>query len=166
MRKKKIFISIVFIWSILLALYIYIEKTGIKLFQIDKKVHMIDIKEAQYKINTLLVNNPIVFSSKESSVLTMENNQSLNKIVELLKRVKSNLFVIVSAHTDVEGTNSKNRIVSQKRADAILSFIKSKYPSNSIEAIGYGEEFPLNKEKHSPTNRRIEITLLSLPPKI
>jgi len=166
MREKKIFISIVVIWSILFALYIYIEKTGIKVFQIDKKVHMIGIKEAQYKINTLLLNNPIVFPSKESNVLSMENNQSLNKIVELLKRVKSNVFVIVSAHTDLEGTNRKNRILSQKRAESISSFIKSKYPSNTIESIGYGEEFPLSKEKNVTLNRRIEITLLSLPPKI
>jgi len=166
MRKKKIFMSIVFIWSILFALYIYIEKTGIKVFQIEKKAQMITIKEAQYKINTLLVNNPIVFPINVTGVSTIENNQSLNSIVGLLKRVESNIFITIESHTDLQGTNSKNRILSQKRAESILSFIKTKYPSNSIEAIGYGEEFPLSKEKNSTINRRIEITLYSLPPKI
>ena len=166
MREKKIFIYLVLTWFILLGVYIYLEKTGIKIFQTEKKVQMITMKEAQYKINRLLSNNPIVFANSVSSVSNMENNQSLNSIVGLLKRVESNIFISIASHSDFEGTNSKNRILSQKRAESVLAFITTKYPSNAIDAIGYGEEFPLSQEKNATINRRIEITLHSLPPKI
>ncbi len=166
MREKKIFIYLVLTWFILLSVYIFLEKTGIKIFQTDKKNQMITVKEAQYKIDALLSNNPIVFAGNSSTVSTIENNQSLNRVVELLKRVDSNMFVNISSYTDVQGKNSKNRILSQKQADTVLAFIKKRYPLNAMDAIGYGEEFPLSQEKNETINRRIEITLYPLPPKI
>ena len=155
MREKKIFIYLVITWFILLGVYIYLEKKGIKVFQTEQKVKMITIKEAQYKIDTLLSNSSI-----------MENNQSLNRVVELLKRVDSNMFIRIASHTGLDGTSSANRILSQKQADTILERIKTKYPIDSIDAIGYGEEFPLSKKKSASINKRIEIILYSLPPKI
>ncbi|MCK5855527.1 MAG: OmpA family protein [Sulfurovaceae bacterium] len=176
MKEKKIFIYLVTIWFILLGVYIYIEKTGIKIFSgwrtdNEKVVEQIGIKEAQSKIDTLLIRQPIIFPSNVSSFennqsYTEKNQETLNKVVLLLKKVESNIFVEIESHSDLEGTNSQNRILSQKRADTVLAFIKNKYPLNSMDAIGYGEEFPLNKAKNATNNRRIEITLHALTPKI
>ena len=167
MREKKIFVYLVLTWFILLAVYIYIEKTGVEIFQTDKRNQMITLKEAQDKIDTLLLNKPIIFTNNSSSISTIENNQSLNRVVELLKRVDSNMFVNISSHTSTDGESSKNRILSQRRADTILSFIKKRYHTDAIEAIGYGEEFPLTKEDNGTiASREVEITLYPLPPKI
>jgi outer membrane protein OmpA-like peptidoglycan-associated protein len=177
MREKKLFIYLVITWFTLLGIYIYIEKTGVKIFkeveifEIDKKVQNIGIEEAQSKIDALLSTHPIVFPHEISSIennqsYTQSNQQTLNSIVSILKNIKSNVFVEIEAHSDLRGTNSKNRILSQKQADSILAFILKQYPSVAIDAIGYGEEFPLNRGKNTTNNRRIKITLQPLIPKI
>jgi hypothetical protein len=182
MREKKLFIYLVITWFTLLGIYIYIEKTGVKIFkeveifEIDKKVQNIGIEEAQSKIDALLSTHPIVFPHEVSSIeigsiennqsYTQSNQQTLNSIVSILKNIKSNVFVEIEAHSDLRGTNSKNRILSQKQADSILAFILKQYPSVAIDAIGYGEEFPLNRGKNTTNNRRIKITLQPLIPKI
>jgi outer membrane protein OmpA-like peptidoglycan-associated protein len=177
MREKKLFIYLVITWFTLLGIYIYIEKMGVKIFkeveifEIDKKVQNIGIEEAQSKIDALLSTHPIVFLHEISSIennqsYTQSNQQTLNSIVSILKNIKSNVFVEIEAHSDLRGTNSKNRILSQKQADSILAFILKQYPSVAIDAIGYGEEFPLNRGKNTTNNRRIKITLQPLIPKI
>ncbi|HIM93418.1 MAG TPA: OmpA family protein [Campylobacterales bacterium] len=171
MKEKRVFIYLVIVWFTLLGIYIYIEKTGIKIFETKEKVQKIGITEAQSKIDALLLNQPITFPDNVSSFdhnksYTTQNQQTLSRVVSLLKRVDSNIFIEIASHTDLDGTNSENRILSQKRADTILTFIKKNYPLSSMNAIGYGEEFPLDKAKNATNNRRIEITLQSLIPKI
>ena len=166
MKEKKIFIYLVSTWFMLLSIYIYLEKTGVKIFQVEKVKQKITLQEAQDKIDTLLLNNPIVFNDNSSTLLTTENNQSLHGIVELLKQVDDNMFVNITSHTEVQGKNSKNRILSQKRAESLLTFIQERYPLKTMDAIGFGEEFPLSKEENQTLNREIAIRLYLLPPKI
>ena len=171
MREKKLFVYLVIVWFTLLGIYIYIEKTGMKIFETKKEISKIGIKEAQTKIDALLLKQPIVFPNNISSFehnksYTIQNQQTLEGVVSLLKRVERNIFIEVASHSDLEGTSSKNRILSQKRADTVLAFIKKEYPLSAIDAIGYGEEFPLNKAKNATNNSRIEINLQALIPKI
>jgi outer membrane protein OmpA-like peptidoglycan-associated protein len=176
MREKKLFIYLVITWFTLLGIYIYVEKTGIEIFkkveifEMEKKVKKIGIEEAQSKIDALLLAHPIIFldnvSSIENNQSHMKNNQqTLNSVVSILKNINSNVFVQIGVHNGLNGSNSKNRIRSQKQADTILVFIQNQYPSVAIDAIGYGEEFPLSRSKNAD-NRRIEITLQPLIPKI
>ena len=162
MREKKIFIYLVIIWFTLLGIYIFLEKAGMKFFETKKQVQKITIKEAQHKIDRLLSKTSITFPINVSN---LETNSTLNRVVSVLKNVNSNIFVNIEVHSDVGGKSSKNRILSQKQADTILSFIKKEYPLVAIDAIGYGEEYPLDK-KVNINNKRIEIRLQALIPKI
>ncbi len=174
MREKKLFVYLVITWFTLLGIYIYVEKTGIfkkiEIFEIEKKVPKIGREEAQSKIDTLLLAHPIIFpnnvSSIENNQSNMQNNQqTLKSVVSILKNIDSNIFVHIEVHSGLNGSNRENRILSQKQADSILAFIEKQYPLIAIDAIGYGEEFPLGKSKNAD-NRRIEITLQPLIPKI
>ena len=174
MREKKLFVYLVITWFTLLGIYIYVEKTGIfkniEIFKIEKKVPKIGIDEAQSKIDALLLAHPIIFidnvSSIENNQSHMQNNQqTLKNVVSILKNIDSNLFIHIEVHSGSNGSSSKNRIRSQKQADSILAFIKKQYPLVAIDAIGYGEEFPLSNSEDAD-NRRIDITLQPLMPKI
>ena len=174
MREKKLFVYLVITWFTLLGIYIYVEKTGIfkkiEIFEIEKKVQKIGIEEAQSKIDALLLAHPILFidnvSSIENNQSHMQNNQqTLKSVVSILKNINSNVFVHIEVHSGLNGSSSTNRILSQKQADSIFAFIQKRYPLVAIDAIGYGEEFPLSKSKNAD-NRRIEIILQPLIPKI
>ena len=165
------FIYLVVTWFTLLGIYIYIEKMGIDIFHKEKIVKKISIEEAQYKIDALLKNYPIVFPKNISTFennqsYTKKNQQTLNRVVVLLKSVNNNIFIKISSHTNLNGKRGKNRILSQKRANTILEFIKKEYPTDTIDAIGYGEEFPLHKDENAKDNSRTEIKLEPLVPKI
>ena len=169
MREKKIFIYLVITWFTLLGVYIYLEKTGIKMFNKERVVQKIGVKEAQKRIDILLLKQPIIFPINVSTFehnhsYTKQNQQTLSDVVVLVKSVKSNIFINIESHSDLVGGESANRILSQKRADTVLAFIKKEYPLGTMDAIGYGEEFPL--KKNTTSNRRIKITLQPLIPKI
>lgn len=88
------------------------------------------------------------------------------KIVKNEDNIKS---VQVAAYSDRLGSDSYNRVLSQKRADAVANYLKNKgVPASQITAIGLGETSPitsncsvsLSHEKQAAClapDRRVEI---------
>lgn len=72
--------------------------------------------------------------------------------------------VIISGHTDGEGSDAYNMVLSQDRADAIRDMmIRKGIPSYKITTIAYGESMPLRdntSEEGKERNRRAEIHLI------
>lgn len=68
----------------------------------------------------------------------------------------------VEGHTDTVGSQDYNRTLSERRADAVVSYIESKYgvaPSR-LQAIGMGEQgllVPTPPQTPEPRNRRVEV---------
>jgi OOP family OmpA-OmpF porin len=67
----------------------------------------------------------------------------------------------VAGHTDAAGSASMNRALSQRRADAVMSYLISKgVPAASLVAKGYGPDQPVadnDSREGRAKNRRVEL---------
>ena len=70
----------------------------------------------------------------------------------------------ISGHTDSVGSSKLNLELSDKRANAVKSYLVSKGVSSSnLSAKGYGEEMPVasnNTRSGRSQNRRVEVKLV------
>jgi outer membrane protein OmpA-like peptidoglycan-associated protein len=75
------------------------------------------------------------------------------------------LRIEVGGHTDARGSNAYNQRLSQQRADAVLGYLKGKFPSLKPEqytARGYGESKPIatnSSAEGMARNRRVEFVV-------
>ena len=136
------------------------------------------IEEAQEKLERLLLTHPLLFlpnsallNYNKSNKIPLDNNKTvtyteenntkiLDEVVSILKSVSTDIALTITAHSEIEGKNSYNRQLSQKRADSVYQYLQAQHPVKFMNAIGYGEEFPLSREENRTIlNRRIEIEL-------
>lgn len=102
-----------------------------------------------------------VYFNTGKSTFTNETYATLDKIVSLIKDFSIAKFSI-EGHTDSVGRAAFNQGLSEKRANAVRSYLSSKLP-NSFTAVGYGETMPIasNKTRSGRAqNRRVEIKLV------
>ncbi len=95
---------------------------------------------------------------KQESLVELEN---INKLLA----ANPNLKVQINGHTDNVGSVSTNKILSLKRATAVVDYLVSKGVSSSrLSAKGYGSERPIvsndDEEGGREINRRTEIEIL------
>jgi OOP family OmpA-OmpF porin len=114
------------------------------------------IEDTQNEISQLLKTNPIFFEF-DSSKITNKSQQTLDKIITLLKTI-GNIPLTVEGHTDSGGRASYNKRLSQQRAKAVKDYLQKELKSQ-ITAIGYGEERPISSNTKDKVNRRVEIHL-------
>jgi len=72
----------------------------------------------------------------------------------------------IEGHTDTVGTPDANKSLSQQRADAVASYLESKYgiQSNRLQSVGVGEQDLLDQTPDQTPdlrNRRVHIVNLS-----
>lgn len=72
--------------------------------------------------------------------------------------------IVVEGHTDAQGSDSANLILSQDRADAVKQYIVTNFGRNPerISSIGYGEARPVASNETSDgraRNRRIDLII-------
>jgi outer membrane protein OmpA-like peptidoglycan-associated protein/osmotically-inducible protein OsmY len=76
--------------------------------------------------------------------------------------------VEIGAHTDSDGSTSKNRDLSQARADAVLEYlVGAGIRRERLTAVGYGESKPIADNSTAAgraQNRRIEFVVVLPPP--
>lgn len=91
--------------------------------------------------------------------------------MELLKKVQSVIemfptaHLVVEGHTDDRGDPSANVTLSQKRAFAVMQYLRQAMliPADRIESIGFGADHPVASNKTSDgraKNRRIDIIIM------
>jgi len=75
-------------------------------------------------------------------------------------------IIAVGGHTDSTGSSTYNQALSERRANAVANYLKSK---NLVEArfdvIGFGENYPIADNSTSAgraENRRVELTLIPI----
>lgn len=92
-----------------------------------------------------------------------ESFSRLDSVVEFMAHKKS-ARIEISGHTDNVGNLSKNKLLSEKRAQACRTYLMSKGIDGSrIKAVGYGDERPIvpnDTAEGRQKNRRIEATEL------
>jgi len=130
---------------------------------IHKDITLISIKSMIEKAVTVTVNN--VFFDIDKFDLRTESNLELKRLALLLKD-NANIKISIEGHTDDDGTEDHNTILSQNRANAVKQYLISQGIQDiRIETIGFGSSKPIadntsleNKQK----NRRVEIRFRKL----
>jgi outer membrane protein OmpA-like peptidoglycan-associated protein len=121
--------------------------------------------EEKNDTTVITLGGEVVFKSGEATLLPSAR-EKLNQVADVLleKRGKQ---ITVEGHTDSQGSDSYNRELSQKRADAVRSHLVSQeIASDRIKAVGQGETQPVSSNEN-PTgrakNRRVEIIIQNTP---
>ena len=106
------------------------------------------------------------FFDFDKSVLKPEGRASLDELVGKIEQI--NLEVIIAVgHTDSVGTEAYNQKLSERRAEAVKSYLVSKgIDSNRIYTEGKGELQPIATNQTAAgraQNRRVEIEVVGTP---
>lgn len=87
----------------------------------------------------------------------------LNDLIEIMK-LKPEMRIEIAGHTDSEGDDASNLLLSKNRAAAVKNYLVTKgIHSSRINTVGYGEGRPVadNATPHGRAkNRRTEIRIL------
>lgn len=88
----------------------------------------------------VLIDN--IFYEFDRAELTKESATSLDELVKLLN-LNPNVTIELSSHCDFRGSDSYNRRLSQRRAEAVVNYlIEHGIEEERLTAVGYGEEMP------------------------
>ncbi len=111
-----------------------------------------------------IINLEHVFFKTGSAELSDNSKYELDNVAGFLKQNKS-ISVELGGHTDSQGDDSNNQILSQSRADAVLGYLSKKgIGSNRLTAQGYGEASPVETNDTAEgrqANRRTELKITS-----
>ena len=117
----------------------------------------------QRQFDELLNNNQIYFASGKA-VIEKTSHDLLNQLAQTAQ-ICPNSLLEIAGHTDNQGSQESNLLLSRKRAQSVAQWlIKSGVSSQHIKSIGYASERPLadnNTESGRAKNRRIEFTVRS-----
>jgi outer membrane protein OmpA-like peptidoglycan-associated protein len=116
-------------------------------------------EEARGLVITL--SGSVLFTSN-TAVLSPAAQTRLNQVADALMMTKERK-ITVEGHTDSRGSTASNQELSQRRAEAVRSYILSRgYPSDLIVAQGIGEDRPVTDNASAEgraNNRRVEIVV-------
>ncbi len=116
-------------------------------------------KEVIEKINFAAKN---VFFSTGSYKLLPKSFKSLDEVVKLLKDDET-LMIDVDGHTDAQGSDESNQVLSDNRAGAVKNYLVGKGIAESrLKSAGYGETKPVADNTTAAgraKNRRTEMTV-------
>lgn len=105
--------------------------------------------------------NNLQFESGQAT-LKKESLSSLNNLIEFMK-LKPTLKIGIEGHTDSDGEENANLLLSQKRAEAVKQYLISKgIGATRLTALGFGETEPIadnSTSKGKQQNRRTEIVI-------
>jgi outer membrane protein OmpA-like peptidoglycan-associated protein len=108
----------------------------------------------------ITLSGSVVFASNKATLLP-EAQSRLSQVAETLMSTNKNRKLVVEGHTDSQGSAAFNMELSQRRAEAVRSYLISRgYPAELIEARGIGKVRPIADNASSEgraNNRRVEI---------
>ncbi len=170
-----------------------VEMLNARIAELEKKLGGVEKEkseltkqmDAQAKIRAQFATVEKLFDREEATVLRKGNDVIIRltaltfpvgkAVIEpqnfgLLTRVQHaiNMFpgcdITIEGHTDSHGSDEKNMLLSQERADAVNQYIQANMglAAARINAVGYGESRPIanNETKEGrEKNRRIEVIL-------
>ncbi|MCK9254737.1 MAG: OmpA family protein [Bacteroidales bacterium] len=138
----------------------------------SSNLSMLNMKESeitekafeQARVGSKFNLNRIFFEFNSAELLALSYTE-LDKLVEILS-LKSNLRIEVRGHTDNVGTESYNKSLSIKRAQAVYDYlISSGIDKKRMKYRGFGTKVPVasnDTEEGRSLNRRVEIIVVEL----
>lgn len=98
----------------------------------------------------------------DRSDLGADASKKLSDLSDILKKYPDT-YVLVEGHTDSKGAEDYNMNLSQRRANAVASFLRTKEIADSrIKTAAYGEsqpKFPNDSDANMAKNRRVEFAI-------
>lgn len=116
-----------------------------------------------YEMPTEYVLSQLHFETGKAT-LKADSYALLDDLLDMMKR-KSTWNIQISGHTDSDGDDAANLVLSQQRADAVKQYLVSKGISAArVRSIGYGETKPIannSTAEGKAQNRRTEVNIVS-----
>jgi outer membrane protein OmpA-like peptidoglycan-associated protein len=102
-----------------------------------------------------------IFMETNSDNLQSASLAQLDELASILKRYdQANL--LIEGYTDSQGDDAANMVLSQKRTEAVKTYLMGRGIMESrLKAVGYGEAKPIADNKTAAgraKNRRVELT--------
>jgi len=117
-------------------------------------------KEEQAKLKEYA---KVIYFKVNSAEFTKKTYPVLEAIIAIMKKYPASNFRI-EGHTDSTGSDEYNMKLSQRRADAVKSYlVEHGISADRLTAKGYGETKPIASNKTASgraKNRRVEIILI------
>jgi outer membrane protein OmpA-like peptidoglycan-associated protein len=135
--------------------------------KMDKQAEEIKKKVPDAKVERVGEGIIVEFNSKilfgfDSYALTPAAKTNLDKLKTVLTDFPDT-DIEIQGHTDDTGTDSYNEKLSERRADAVKDYLKSKgIARNRLNTVGYGEAAPAyenNSDDNRSKNRRVEFLI-------
>jgi outer membrane protein OmpA-like peptidoglycan-associated protein len=122
----------------------------------------IEMKKLEVGLVTILRN---IYFDFNKATFKQASYEELNKLERMLQQ-NTGMNVEIGGHTDIIGTKNYNKVLSQKRAEAVKDYLTKKgIDSRRITAVGYGSSKPLasndDEDEGRELNRRVEFKVLS-----
>ena len=93
----------------------------------------------------VLIDN--IFYDFDKATLRPESTASLDELVKLLNE-NQNVTIELSAHCDYKGSAQYNKLLSQRRAEAVVDYLVAKgIARDRLSPVGYGKEKPKTVRK-------------------
>jgi outer membrane protein OmpA-like peptidoglycan-associated protein len=112
----------------------------------------------------ITIHDRIEFAVGRDKINTTKSFQVLNAVAGVLHGHKEILVLEVQGHTDSAGAAEANRVLSQKRAEAVVKYLVSKgVEPGRLKAVGYGPDHPIafnTTAAGRQKNRRVEFHIL------
>lgn len=111
------------------------------------------------------VSDATVLFGFDKAALTKKDKADLDEFARQIQGAK-HYIIQVEGYTDSTGAADYNYQLSQRRADAVIQYLASKYniPAHKIFLIGLGKDNPVAQNtsaKGRAQNRRVDIRLMS-----
>lgn len=99
---------------------------------------------------------------KDSAELTADAKANLETFASALKSPSLSVAsFMIEGHTDASGSDGHNMDLSQRRAEAVVTYLAGLGVDNSkLKPVGMGEAAPVTSDAFDPENRRVETRLI------
>lgn len=118
----------------------------------------------ELEVNSTFVLREIYFDL-DKSLLLEQSHQELNKLQHLMEEHPS-LRIEIIGHTDDQGSEAYNQLLSENRAKAVVDYlVEQGILKERLSFKGMGKSQPLmpnDSEAHRALNRRVEFKILAL----
>jgi OOP family OmpA-OmpF porin len=132
---------------------------------VDQNFTLNPIQVVKIEANAIVRLNTIFFDFAKA-ILKPESYPELDRIVDVMKS-QSGITIEIAGHTDNVGSEQANQKLSERRAEAVRSYLVSKNISSTrITSVGYGESRPIvsndDEKDGREINRRVEFKIIKL----
>ncbi len=143
---------------IYINLIVTIPANGKTIKSVNKEFHLKKVSVGE----SFILRN--IYYDFDKAIIKKQSFQYLDKLVAWIK-AHPDVALEIGGHTDSYGMPNYNRVLSQRRVDAVMLYLTAKgIGGDRLTAIGYGEDRPLASNDDEPEgreiNRRTEFKIL------